>query len=197
MFSKLKVLLVCEMSTNCDEIRSGLSRIGVRTLHKIDEDDNFLIALNEFDADLIILDVKKPTKALLSKLKVLNEYSPKPVVFFSESRDREIIAETVRAGVASYVVDGKYADRIEPLLEIAMIRFEESQAMKKELTQLKDKLSERGVVEKAKGLLIEHKNMTEDQAYKTMRKMAMDQGKKISVIAHEICSVLSGLDALV
>lgn len=196
MFSKLKVLLVCEVATNGDEIRAGLSRIGVRTLHKIDEDDNFLIALNEFDADLIILDVKKPTKALLSKLEVLNEYSPKPVVFFSESRDREIIAETVRAGVASYVVDGKYADRIEPLLEVAMIRFEESQAMKKELTQLKDKLSERGVVEKAKGLLIEHKNMTEDQAYKTMRKMAMDQGKKISVIAHEICSVLSGLDAL-
>nr|WP_246261630.1 ANTAR domain-containing protein [Thiomicrorhabdus cannonii] len=67
--------------------------------------------------------------------------------------------------------------------------------MKKELLQVKDKLAERAVIERAKGLLIEHKNMSEDQAYKTLRKMAMDQGKKISVVAHEVCDVVAALSA--
>lgn len=196
MFDAMSVLLVCEVATDCNEIEKGLRSLGVAEIKKIEAEANFLKMVSDFEADMILLDIKQPSKALLSRLEVLNEYCPKPVVFFSESREHEIIKETVKVGVSAYVVDGKSADRIGPILEVAMLRFRECQLMRKELDSLKDKLSERGVIEKAKGLLMAHKNMSEDQAYKTMRKMAMDQGKKISVIAHEICDVISGLEAL-
>ena len=138
----------------------------------------------------------KPTIDLFEQFSVVQEFCPKPIVCFSNDSDSKVIEKSVKAGVAAYIVDGKSEERIKPIIDVAILRFNQCQAVKKELAQVKDKLSERAVIEKAKGLLVEHKNMTENDAYKTLRKMAMNQGKKISVVAHEVCGVLIGLGEL-
>ncbi|MDX1346821.1 MAG: ANTAR domain-containing protein [Thiomicrorhabdus chilensis] len=193
MLSGLNVLLVCDENESADALEQELKRSGIAHAYKATTDENVLKFLTQTAVDLVVLDVKSPTTGLFEQFAVMQAYCPKPVVCFSAERDSEVIAQSVKAGVTAYIVDGKSPSRLQPILEVAMARFNECQAVKKELAQVKDKLSERAVIEKAKGLLIEYKNMSEDQAYKTMRKMAMDQGKKISVIAHEVCDVISGL----
>lgn len=187
------VLLVSDDVNSTHELEVGLSQSGAENVVVIDVAGNILKALNESDVDLIVLDMEKPTTAVFEQFSIVSEYCPKPVVCFSKERDSAIIAKSVKAGVSAYIVDGKDLDRIKPIIEVAIMRFGECQAVKKELAQVKDKLSERAVIERAKGLLIEHKSMTEDAAYKALRKMAMDQGKKISVVSHEICDVFTGL----
>ncbi|WP_373019626.1 ANTAR domain-containing response regulator [Thiomicrorhabdus sp.] len=193
MQSGLNVLLVCDDAANTVELESGLRESGATQVNTISISENVLKAVGEMSVDLIVLDVEKPTSSLFEQFAVVYEYCPKPVVCFSNERDSKIIAKSVKAGVTAYIVDGKSPERMKPIIDVAMARFNECQAVKKELAQVKHKLSERAVIEKAKGLLIEYKNMSEDQAYQAMRKMAMDQGKKISVIAHEIVSVIAGL----
>lgn len=194
MRSEFNVLLVTDDGENVESLKNGLLASGANEIRIASIEQNVLKTLNENAIDLLVLDIKKPTLKLFEQFSVVNEYCPKPIVCFSEERDSKIIAQSVKAGVTAYIVEGKDSSRIRPIIEVAMLRFNECQAIKKELAQVKDKLSQRAVIEKAKGLLIEHKSMSEDQAYKTMRKMAMDQGKKISVIAHEVCDVIAALE---
>lgn len=191
----LDVLLVTDAREACRALLEGLKALSIRRLEVVHVGDNVLKALTTTPADLIVLDVIKPSPSLLEQCAVVHEYAPKPVVCFSAEHDAQLIARAVKSGVSAFIVDGKSATRVRPIVEVAMARFNVCQHMKKELHQVKDKLAERAVIEKAKGLLIEYKNMSEDQAYKTLRKMAMDQGKKISVVAHEVCDVVGALSA--
>ena len=193
MRSNYEVLLVTDESS-ADEMHAGLIMSGAKKVHVASVSENILKLMNEFSPDLIVLDIKKPTAMLFEQFSFANEYCPKPIVCFSEERDTKIIEKSVKAGVTAYIVEGKDVKRLKPILDVAMLRFNECQAVKKELAQVKDKLSQRAVIEKAKGLLVQYKHMTEDVAYSTMRKMAMDQGKKIADIATEICNVIAALE---
>ncbi|WEJ63666.1 ANTAR domain-containing response regulator [Thiomicrorhabdus lithotrophica] len=188
------VLLISDDLAGTGSIQEGLVDSGASQVYKCSSDDNFLQQLDSVHVDLIVLDIDKPTVELFEQFSLVRDFCPKPVVCFSNDSDSKLIEKSVQAGVAAYIVDGKAVERVKPIIEVAIMRFNECQAVRKELASVKDKLSERAVIEKAKGLLIEHKNMTEDGAYKTLRKMAMDQGKKISVVAHEVCGVLVGLE---
>lgn len=193
MKADFKVLLVSDDAANTHEIEEGLRSSGITQIKIISTQSNVLTVLNEGSADLIVLDVKKPSTALFEQFAIVHEFCPRPVVCFSCERDSFVIAKSVKAGVTTYIVDGKNANRIRPIIDVAMARFNACFAVRKELAQVKNKLSERAIIEKAKGLLIEHKKMTEDLAYQTMRKLAMDQGKKISIVAHEVCDGIATL----
>lgn len=187
------VLLVSDNSKATEDIHKGLLSSGVAEIHEYSIEQNFLTLLNELDVDFIVLDVEKPNKELFERISVIDTYCPTPVICFSQDSDSNVIANSVKSGISAYIVDGKSPERIKPILEVAYQRFKASQAMKKELNTVKDKLFERATIEKAKGILVQEKGMTEDQAYSTMRKMAMDQGRRISTIAHEICGVFLGV----
>lgn len=187
------VLLVSENSNESEDLKKGLYKSGVSEIYQFSTSDNFLTALNSLHVDCIILDVDKPDDDLFERISVVDTHCPTPVICFSNDSDSEVIANSVKSGVSAYIVDGKSADRIKPIVEVAFQRFKACQAMRKELLLVKDKLSERAVIEKAKGLLVQEKGMTENEAYSTMRKMAMDQGKRISIIAHEIYTFYMGL----
>lgn len=190
---KYQVLLVSDDVENTSELKSGLLESGAEEVLVSSISDNVIKTIGNQTLDLIVMDVKKPTTAMFEQFAVINEYCPMPMICFSDERDSKIIEKSVQAGVTAYIVEGKDSKRLRPIIEVAMARFKECQAVKKELAQVKDKLSQRAVIEKAKGLLVEYRDMSEDQAYHTMRKMAMDQGKKISVIANEIVDVIAGL----
>lgn len=190
------VLLISDGVKPAKTIQDGLKSSGASEIHTCSVTDGFLQVVDSVKVDLIVLDIEKPTVDLFEQFSVVQEFCPKPIVCFSNDSDSKVIEESVKAGIAAYIVDGKSEERIKPIIDVAILRFNQCQAVKKELAQVKDKLSERAIIEKAKGLLIEHKNMSENEAYKTLRKMAMDQGKKISVVSHEVCGVLVGIEGI-
>jgi len=107
-------------------------------------------------------------------------------VMFSSDDAPETIREAVRAGVSAYVVDGLDAARVKSIVEVAVARFGEYQRLRTELAEATLKLSERKVVERAKGLLMRARGMDEDEAFQAMRRMAMDRGKRLVEIARQV-----------
>lgn len=139
-------------------------------------------------AQMIIAVVNKQFDRLFSCVKSMHQYKPVPVVVFTYVDDKEVIQAAIKAGVSAYIVDGLEANRIVPILDIAMVRFEEQQAVHTELEKTKEILSERKVIEKAKGILMQRSNLAEEEAYKAMRKLAMDKNMKIAELAKSIIS---------
>lgn len=141
--------------------------------------------------DIIIMLLESPDRDTLDNMTVLSQHNPKPVIIFAADNDSQVISQAIQAGANAYVVDDLNTKRIKPIIDAASARFDEHQALKKELKQAQDQLADRKVIDKAKGLLMKTKGLDEEQAYHAMRKMAMDQSKPLADIAKNILSVMA------
>jgi len=139
--------------------------------------------------DVIIVTTDAPTEETFSSLGTIATTCPRPVVMFAREGDRELIRKAVENGVCAYVVDGWAPERLTPIIEAAMARFDAHQALRKELASTRAKLNERKLIEKAKGIVMQQRNVTEDQAYVALRKMAMDQNLALAEVARRVIAV--------
>jgi response regulator NasT len=121
---------------------------------------------------------------------ILHRDNPRPVVMFAEEGDSGTIERAVRAGVSAYVVDGLNPSRVKPIVDVAIARFREFQALRQELQETRSQLADRKQIDRAKGLLMKHRGLDEQEAYAAMRKMAMDRGQKMGEVANNIIAVL-------
>jgi response regulator NasT len=147
----------------------------------------------ELKPDIIIIDVESPDRDTLENMRHVTRDNPKPIVMFVEQGDTEVIQSALRAGVSAYVVDGLSRHRIKPVMDVAIARFREFQALQSELVEIKNKLADRKFIDKAKGLLIEKYKMSEDEAYGALRKMAMNRNLKIVDVARNVISMMETL----
>jgi response regulator NasT len=188
----VRVLLLDEDRARGALIAQALSDSGADfDIKRPDVNINLIKLVESFQPDVIIIEVDSPSRDTLEHLSIINEHNPKPVVMFSSDHDSSLIGKAIRSGVSAYVVDGLAHNRVLGILELAIARFREYQALKDELLQTKNQLADRKVIEKAKGLLIKHKGMDEESAFKAMRKMAMDKSQSLSDVAHNIVSVMA------
>jgi response regulator NasT len=111
---------------------------------------------------------------------------PRPVVVFTHEDGQETIRDAVRAGVSAYIVDGLDPKRIKPIVDVARARFDDTQALRRELDEVSRKLTDRKLVDKAKGVLMKARGLDEDAAYHAMRKLAMERGQTMSRVARDI-----------
>lgn len=136
--------------------------------------------------DVIIIDTESPDRDTLEHICLLSERTPRPVVLFTDEDDRSVIREAVRSGVTAYIVDGLAPERVVPIVQVAVARFEDYQTVKNERDQATQKLAERKVVERAKGILMSKRGMTEDEAYHALRKMAMEKKLRMGDVAERV-----------
>jgi response regulator NasT len=113
---------------------------------------------------------------------------------FTEESNSEMASSAIKSGVNAYIVDGLEENRVQPIIDVAIARFREFQALKDELDATRNQLSERKAVEKAKGLLMQRKNISEDEAYQSLRKMAMDKNKRIVDVAESVINAFELLN---
>jgi response regulator NasT len=140
----------------------------------------------ELEPDVIIIDTESPDRDTLEHIVVISQDDPRPIVMFSADDDTDKIREAVRAGVSAYVVDGLSTSRVQPIIDVAIARFEALQALRTELENTQVELADRKVIERAKGLLMKKKNLSEEDAYRQLRKMAMDENLRLVQVAREI-----------
>jgi response regulator NasT len=136
--------------------------------------------------DLIIIDTQSPDRDTLEHIVIISQDAPRPIVMFSSDNDTGKIREAVKAGVSAYIVDGLAASRVQPIIDVAVARFEELQSLRMELISAQGELADRKLIERAKGLLMKKKNLSEEDAFRQMRKMAMDENLKLVQVAREI-----------
>jgi two-component system, response regulator / RNA-binding antiterminator len=139
--------------------------------------------------DVIIACTQSPDEQLLESLETISAVCPRPVVMFATDPSRDVIRRSVEAGVAAYVVEGWSPERLTPIIEAATARFDSYVSMKKELASTRAKLSERKIIERAKGIVMEQRKLNEDAAYTALRKMAMDQNLALAEVARRVIAV--------
>lgn len=190
----LIVLLIDTDDERAKIVEEGLSGTAVVKQANALRGAELLAVVRELQPDAIIIDCDSPDRDTIENLQMVARENPKPIVMFVEDGDGNLAKEAVRAGVTSYIVDGLSARRIRPVIEIAIERFKMVDSLRKELDKSKADLEARKVIERAKGMLMEKRGMSENDAYSAMRSMAMKQGKTIKDVAENILSVLSMLE---
>jgi response regulator NasT len=141
--------------------------------------------------DVIFIQADSPSRDTLEHLATMNRDCPRPVLLFSQDTDSAMIRRAVKAGVSSYVVDSVSAERLDSLVEVAIAQFEVFQTLRAELDDANRKLTERIVVDKAKGLLMKARGLDEEAAYHALRKLAMERGRKLADVARDVVDMAS------
>lgn len=145
--------------------------------------------LRDFDPEMVIIACESPDRDMLEALQVANEQVPRPVVMFVDRSDANATAQALEAGVAAYIVDGYNPKRMSSILTVAAQRFAMTQSLRNDLSKAKADLAARKTIDRAKGVLMKSRNLTEDEAYKVLRKHAMDTGRPIQAVAADILAV--------
>ncbi|MGE5469243.1 MAG: ANTAR domain-containing response regulator [Bacteroidota bacterium] len=182
----LKILVIDERQQRAAEICSGLILAGHQVAAVLASADGLLDQVARIKPDVILIETDAPSRDTLEHLAAMDRTAPRPVVLFASDGEQSTIHNVLRAGVAAYVVDGLEASRLKPIIDIAVARFTADQSLKQELAEATRKLSDRKIVEKAKGLLIKHRQLDEEGAYAALRKLAMDRGKPLVQVAREL-----------
>jgi len=138
--------------------------------------------------DIVMAVTEKRFDQLFSCIQQINLQNPVPVIVFTYEDSRDVIELAIKVGVSAYIVDGLQAKRIVSIIDTACFRFNEQQLIKKELEKTKNTLSERKLIDKAKGIVMQRSNINENDAYKAMRKMAMDKNIKLVELSKSIIS---------
>jgi len=184
------VMLVDDTPTRAALLEQALTDQGLTVVCRLESAQGLMKRVEDHQPDIIIMDLDSPDRDTLENMSVLNQHNPKPIIMFADEDDSQVIEQAVQAGVSAYIVDGINPKRVKTILDVAIARFREYQALKNELEKTRNLLADRKTIDKAKGLLMKTKGLDEEQAYHAMRKMAMDQSKPLVTIADNILSVM-------
>ncbi len=182
----MRVMLVDNDAQRLDMLESALRGGGHEVVARRSTSDDLLAATRECRPEIVLIDVDSPGRDMLESLAQINRDDPMPMALFAAKSDVESIRRAMRAGVCAYVVDGLSASRLQPVMEVAIARFAEHQAVRRELDEAKSRLADRRDIDRAKGLMMSRRALTEEQAYEQLRKAAMDRNLKIGDAARAV-----------
>jgi response regulator NasT len=185
------VLLVLDSAPHAATLRETLESLRYKIVSELAMPAALQPEVVRLAPDLIVVCTQSPTAALLTGLRGIADSNPRPIVLFATDDRRDTIREAVEAGVAGYVVEGWAPERVTPIIEAACARFEAHQAIKHELAVTRNKLSERKIIEKAKGIVMQQRGLAENDAYAALRTMAMQQNLALAEVARRVIAVAS------
>ena len=193
MPAPLNILLVDDEVVRAAMVEEALVQEGHRVICRLPSPASLNEMVGRHQPDVVIIDMESPDRDTLDSMALLNRENPRPVVFFADEHDSDMLKAALKAGVSAYVVDGLVPERVEAIVEVAIARFDAFQNMRQELDRARNQLAERKRIERAKGLLMKHQNCDEEQAYRMLRKLAMDRGQRIAQVADSVIDVLERL----
>lgn len=185
----LRVLLVDESFERAALLKQALLDAGCQIAAQVSASADLPGLVAELKPDLIILDTESPDRDTLENLCIIRRDQPRPIVMFTHDDDSDKIRAAIRAGVSAYVVDGLQSERLRPIMDAAIARFNEFQAMRTDLAKAENQLTERKDVERAKGILMKQRGWSEEEAYQALRKAAMDKGSRLADVARQLIEI--------
>jgi two-component system, response regulator / RNA-binding antiterminator len=182
----LRVIVVDDERDRAASVKQALEASGFTVVAVFGTGAGLHTKVEDLAADVIIVDMDSPDRDTLEDMRRVSFEQRRPVVMFAQDGKPETIRAAVEAGVAAYVVDGLKPDRVRPVIDVAIARFAQFHELRVELDKARTTLAERKLIEKAKGILMKRRKVEEDEAYRLMRRMAMDQKLKLVDIANKI-----------
>ena len=183
----LNVLLI-ESDPDNTLLENSLNSYGFKCL-KTQYSPTFLALIKEITPDIIIFNLDTPSKKLLVDLQTLKSQSALPVLMFASDGNVDTINQAIKANVSAYIVDGLEHKRINSIINVTIARFKHQQSLKNALEEACAKLEDRKQIDRAKAILIKTQNFTEDEAYHTLRKLAMDRNITLGEMAKNVIAM--------
>ena len=181
-----KIVIVDESPIRAAILEEGLREAGFTHVEHIREMQSLLAKIYAMDPDVIVIDLENPSRDVLEQMFQVSRAVRRPIAMFVDQSDTESIRESVDAGVSAYIVDGLKKERMKSILDLCISRFNAFSKLQDELERTKTALEDRKIIDRAKGMLMKLKGLTEEEAYVLLRSTAMREKKKIGDIAQSI-----------
>ncbi len=182
----MKVLLADADPDRARIVEADLSVAGATSVVRLQDGEPLLDAVARESPDLIIVDMARPDRDSLDDIRHIARHDPRPIVMFVDHDDTRFMEAAIEAGVSSYNVVGAGLPDVKPIVQAAVAMFRRYRQVETELRKAEASLNERALIDRAKGLIMRQRNLGEPDAYRWLRRQAMDRGKKIAAIAAEI-----------
>ena len=189
----LKVMIVDNEIKRRKPLKQLLIDNGFEVVAHVGNDCHLPDLYLTYNPDVLIIDTDSPNLNMTENICLMTAHNPRPIVMFTQDSDKLKIKLATQAGVNAYVVGHIPSERLTPVIDAAVARFEEFNNLRAELSQAKSKLDERKVIERAKGLLMKQRGLDEDAAYEMLRSMAMKKNMKLVDLSHQLIEAASML----
>ena len=167
-------------------LEEGLRAAGVGRVVIIADSADLSVQVAALQPDVVVIHLESPSRDILEQMSGLSRHIERPVAMFVDRSDVPMMQAAVDAGISAYVVDGLQAQRIRSILDIAILRFNAFARLQRELSEVREELADRKVIERAKGILMSARSLSEEEAYKMMRRKAMNEKRRIADIARAV-----------
>jgi response regulator NasT len=182
----LRILLVDQNVTRASILEEGLREAGYTNVAVVRDMQNLLRRIVDADPDVIFIDLENPNRDVLEQMFQVSRCVRRPIAMFVDHSDTDMIRAAVESGVGAYVVDGLRKERVKSILDMAVSRFNAFSQLRDELDRAKQELEERKIVERAKGILMKERGLSEDAAYSLLRKAAMNENRRVAEVAQSV-----------
>ncbi|WP_336486818.1 ANTAR domain-containing response regulator [Methylobacterium nigriterrae] len=184
--SNLTVAVIDPSRARAAILEEGLRAAGIGRVAIIPDTADLLERVSTLRPDVVVIHLESPSRDILEQMSGVSRQVERPVAMFVDRSDATMMQAAVDAGISAYVVDGLRPERIKPILDIAILRFNAFARLQRELSEARSELADRKMIERAKGILMSVKGLSEDEAYKQLRRKAMNEKRKIADIARAI-----------
>ncbi|MCK5933269.1 MAG: ANTAR domain-containing protein [Fulvimarina manganoxydans] len=188
MSPALTILVVDENRARAAIIEESLLEAGYARVEVVSEMFGLVRRIEEINPDVIVVDLENPNRDQLEHFFQMSRSVQRPIAMFVDRSDSASIEAAVEAGVSAYVVDGLKKERVKPILDMAISRFNAFHRLSRELEEARSELADRKVIDRAKGILMDARKITEDEAYRLLRRTAMNENRRIADVAKALVS---------
>ncbi|WP_332686486.1 ANTAR domain-containing response regulator [Bosea sp. (in: a-proteobacteria)] len=186
MANSIKILIVDANPVRAAIIEEGLREAGSHEIVMIGGTSGLVAAIELHDPDVVVIDLENPSRDALADMFLVSRHVKRPITMFVDQSDAASIEEAVEAGVSAYIVDGLKKERLKPILQTCISRFNAFRRLREELDEARSQLDERKTIDRAKGIVMRLKGLPEQEAYALLRKTAMNEKRKLVDIARSI-----------
>ena len=186
----LKIVIVDKNPIRAAILEDGLREAGHVQVMRVDETSHLLARISAVDPDVILIDLENPSREVLAQMFQVCRAVRRPIAMFVDQSDTASTEAAVDAGVSAYIVGGLQKERIKNILDLCISRFNSFARLRDELERARTALEERKVIDRAKGILMKARNLSEDAAYVLLRKAAMNENKKIAEVAQSVVTAV-------
>ena len=182
-------ILVIEYLSESKDLEMMLHKLNFQAVTLRSDSLDINKITNEIMPQIIVINSEKVTHPIIEFVQQLNQTYARPIILFSEDPDTQSVNKVIKAGISAYIVSGLESKRIKSIIDIAAARFKEQQQLKTELKKTRSKLEERKLIDRAKGILIKTRGFSEDEAYHTLRKLAMERNIALGEMAKNVIAM--------
>ncbi len=182
----MRIAIVDESGLRATILEEGLREAGYDDIEVVPPRGGFVARLERMAPDVVLIDLGNPSRDSLEEMLAVSRALARPIAMFVDQSDDAMIGAAIDAGVSAYIVDGLRKERVKPILDLAIRRFNAFAALKSELNEARSALADRKAIDQAKAILMANRKLSEPEAYALLRTTAMNQGRKIVDVAEAL-----------